>query len=172
MLTPSDELRLLLSDDSAGVAGRSAIELSAYSADSADLLNRCRQVLEVVLRHGEKDWPTLPGWQQELPEWFVLACGPELSEEEEDKEWLAWWKSLPPDQQNEIEDRQPWALSEWLEWLRPSERTWYWLGAELLSRTQLTIWLDTPGSPAPIGALEWLLKASGATEVVEESQQM
>jgi hypothetical protein len=168
LLTPSDERRLLLSDDSTAVAGRAAIELSAYSEDSADLLNRCRQVMEVVLRHGDKDWPSLPEWRRELPEWFVLACAPEQSEQE-NQEWLTWWKSLPPDQQNEIEDRQPWALSEWLEWLRPSERTWYWLGAELPSPAQLTIWLDTPGSPAPVGALEWLLKASGATEIVEES---
>ncbi|GAA3594599.1 hypothetical protein [Kribbella ginsengisoli] len=124
-------------------------------------------MLEVVLRYGERDWPALAEWQRELPDWFVLASGPEQSEQE-DHEWLVWWKSLPPDQQNEIEDRQPWALSEWLEWLRPSERTWYWLGAEQASTTLLKVWLDTPGSPAPVGALEWLLKAAGAIEVVEE----
>ncbi|MFI5706257.1 hypothetical protein [Kribbella sp. NPDC051620] len=121
----------------------------------------------MVLRYGERDWPSVSEWQRELPQWFVLASGPEHSEQE-DQEWLVWWKSLPPDQQNEVEDRQPWALSEWLEWLRPSERTWYWLGAEQSSTTQLKVWLDTPGSPAPVGALEWLLKVAGAVEVVEE----
>lgn len=140
------------------------MELSVYSADSAEVLRRCREVLEVVLRYREEEWPPLQGWQQELPRWFVLACAPEQSEEEA-QEWLAWWKSLPADEQDEVEGRQLWALSDWLVWLQPAGRTSYWLGAEQVGPSRLTVWLDADGSPAPVGALEWLLKAAGATEI-------
>jgi hypothetical protein len=160
-----EERRRLLGEGVAGVAEIAAIELSVGSADSGLLLQRCREVMEVVLRHDEQqDWPTLAGWRRELPEWFVVACGPEQSGEEAQR-WLVWWKSLPPAEQGEVEDRQPWALSDWLEWLQPSERTWYWLGAEKDGPHRLRVWLDVDGSPAPIGALEWLLKAAGATEI-------
>jgi hypothetical protein len=136
----------------------------ARSTDSELLLGRCREVLLVVLGYGESGWPPLATWHLVLPSWFVQACGPEQTAEEAAR-WLAWWKSLPPDEQAAVADEQPWALSDWLHWFEPDQRFWYWLGADASDPRLLRIWLDTPGSPAPTGSLEWLLKAAGAAEV-------
>jgi hypothetical protein len=163
-LTPEVERQRLLAQDSADAAREAAIEVSAHSLDSSLLLQRCREVMTVVLGHDQSNWPSLAGWRAELPTWFVDACGPEQSAEEAQR-WLAWWRSLPPEEQDAVEEQQPWALSDWLEWLQPAERTWYWLGAEESDPHRLLIWLDAPGSPAPTGALEWLLKAAGATDI-------
>lgn len=163
-MTAQDELRRLLAEDPAGAADVAAYEFVADSPDSGELLRNCREVMSVVLRRQEDEWPSLDGWRELLPRWFVDACGPELTHEQAD--WQsAWLKSLPAEQQVAAEDAIPWSLADWLEWLRPSERTWYWLGADATDQRVLRVWVDVPGHPSPTGALEWLLKASGATKV-------
>jgi hypothetical protein len=163
-MTPQEELRRLLAEDPGGAAGVAGYEFVAYSADSGRVLRNCREVMAVVLGQRADEWPSSDSWRELLPLWFVDVCGPELTREEADRQ-LAWLRSLPAKQQVAAEDAMPWSLSEWLEWLRPSERTWYWLGADASDQQELRVWVDVPGHPSPTGAVEWLLKASGATTV-------
>jgi hypothetical protein len=99
------------------------VQVSVDVADSAFVVERCREVLSVVLRFGEEDWPSLERWAVELPGWFVGACAPKPTPEEAERR-MAWWRSLSFEEQRDVYEG-PWELSEWLEWLRPSRRTWY-----------------------------------------------
>ncbi|TCC19248.1 hypothetical protein [Kribbella sindirgiensis] len=162
----ADEELLRLLDDNPRAAREAGVQLSVESADSALLLERCREVMVKILQHGEEDWPDLPVWQRELPAWFVLACGPERTQEEADAK-LIWWRGLSPGEQMVASEVSRWALSDWLWWLEPENRTWYWLGADVVGAQHLLVHVEIDGAPAPIGALRWLLKAAGATEIEE-----
>ncbi|TWD73101.1 hypothetical protein FB561_6986 [Kribbella amoyensis] len=156
-----EQQRLLGTKDDPSVG---AVEVVAQADEPEVLLGRCREVLAVVLSYGESDWPSPARWAAVLPSWFLEACGPETSPAEAE-EWLRAWRLLTPDRQLEVEAEEPWTLSDWLHWLQPGERTWYWLGARIRDPRVLVILLDVPGHPSPVGALDWLLKAAGATEV-------
>ncbi|MFD7159443.1 hypothetical protein ACFV9C_32925 [Kribbella sp. NPDC059898] len=160
-----EELRRLRGNDPAEAMG-AGIRLSAESADSAVLLNRCRDVMVAVLQHPAADWPDLPTWRSEMPAWFVLACAPEKTPEQEQAD-LIWWQSLSSDEQATADEASQWSLSDWLWWLEPENRTWYWLGAEVAGPRQLLVYVETDGDPSPTGALRWLLTAAGATQVDE-----
>jgi len=47
----------------------------------------------------------------------------------------------------------------------PEERSWWWWDAAVLEPNVLRITIEVEGSPYTAGALEWLLRASGASEV-------
>jgi hypothetical protein len=140
--------------------------VTAESTDGTILLARCREVMMTILQHGAGDWPDLKGWQAELPEWFVLACAPEKTAAEEQAE-LMWWRSLSPDEQAAADESARWSLSDWLWWLEPENRTWYWLGSEIVDPQHLVVYVDTDGAPSPTGALHWLLTAAGAINIEE-----
>jgi hypothetical protein len=165
-LNPDVERRHLAEPGHPAASTNAGLELSVRSSNNEVLLARCQEVLLVVLQHDEENWPPLTMWQRELPKWFVDACGPERTVEEA-REWLSWWRTLPPDEQAAATDAKRWALSDWLWWLEPGQRTWYWLGARLIGSHDLRIFLQTDGSPAPTGALHWLLKAAGASAIEE-----
>ncbi|GAB3831965.1 hypothetical protein HDA39_003028 [Kribbella italica] len=165
MLSREEELRRLLSEEISQLVGDEApqgigVQLAVGVVDSASALERCREVLSVVLRFGEEDWPSLERWTVELPRWFVEACGVEETAEKSLEERA----DLSPEERWDLADAEPWRLSEWLEWLRPSRRTWHWLGASTGDGRTLTVSLDTPGAPSPTGALEWLLEVAGLFE--------
>lgn len=165
-MNPDLERRHLAESEHPAASTKAGLELSVRSSNSEVLLDRCRAVLLVVLQHDETNWPTLTAWQHELPRWFVDACGPEKTPEEA-REWLSWWRALPLDEQVAATEAKRWALSDWLWWLEPGQRTWYWLGAKVASSHDLRIFLEMDGSPAPAGALYWLLKAAGASAIEE-----
>ncbi|MFF0266904.1 hypothetical protein [Kribbella sp. NPDC004536] len=165
MLNADDELQRLR-QSSSDAANKASIQLSAESADSAELLSRCTEVLEVVLQRPEPAWPDLSVWQRVLPAWFVQACAPERTAEEAQAD-LIRWRTLSPAEQKCADEESRWSLSDWLWWLEPDNRTWYWLGADLIGRHQLLIYLETDGDPSPTGAIHWLLKAAGAARVDE-----
>ena len=50
----------------------------------------------------------------------------------------------------------------WLFWLLPEERTWYWWDGEVSGPHEVRLWVEVAGGPAPLGALEWLVRAAGA----------
>jgi len=100
-----------------------------------------------------------------LPAWFVERSAPERSREEAER-WLAWWRSLPASEQARVAREQDWALADWLYWLEPAERHWFWWDAVIENPEILRVIVEVPGWPVPLGALEWLLRAAGAMEVV------
>lgn len=128
------------------------------------VLDRSRAVMLAVLDNGDPQWPSVQRWKDLLPGWFVTACAPERSQQETD-EWLAWWRTLGPAEQARADGEQPWELADWLHWLMPSERQWFWWDAVIEAAGTLRVTVEVAGWPAPLGALDWLLRASGAGEV-------
>jgi hypothetical protein len=120
-----------------------------------------------VLNHSGSDWPSEGERESLLPEWFVAARGPENSRQDTER-WLAWWRTLGPADKARAERDQHWALADWLYWLEPSERQWFWWSAEMGTDGSLRVTVEVPGRPAALGALDWLLRAAGAAEVVHE----
>jgi hypothetical protein len=168
MILP-DELRHVREgarpDETPGGAG--LIEVIA-DADSAVLvLSRAREVLEVVLAGAAAAWLPVEEWRERLPAWFVAACAPELSAQDAEN-WLLRWRQLSPEQRAAEERDQPWSLVDWLHWLEPDNRTWFWWDAAATDDA-LHVVVEVPGAPAPLGALEWLLRASGAGEVRQDA---
>lgn len=123
--------------------------LALAPAGPEHLGERCREVLEVVLRHSLDGWPELEEWRRLLPGWFVDAC---LDDSQVD---------------NCVLDQ--WSLRGWLHWLRPENRRWFWWSAEPAGAQSLRVTVAVPQRPYLSGALEWLLKTGGATSVERRS---
>lgn len=58
-----------------------------------------------------------------------------------------------------------WALTDWLYWLEPSQREWFWWDASVRGADSLLVRVQVTGWPTALGSLEWVLLASGAREV-------
>ena len=160
-------LRLSDQATSVGADDQLLIEVQAVSMSPGALavLERVREVLRLVLAAGEGEWPDLAEWRVTLPQWFLSACAEEETPENAEK-WLAWWRTLDPDARAQAARDRPWSLTDWLHWLYPPERQWFWWGASTNGDDLITITVVVNGWPAPLGALEWLLKAAGASTVV------
>lgn len=117
----------------------------ACGDDAGDVLGRVRQVLEVVLPRTEEGWPTLDQWTALLPAWFVAVCSDDVTV------------------QSCVLDR--WSLRAWTYWFQPGRRQWRWWDGRVAERDRLRIVLLVGARPYLRGALDWLLRASGATEV-------
>jgi hypothetical protein len=120
-----------------------------------------------VLAHVGPPWPSVERWSRLLPAWFVEGCAPERDQDEAEQ-WLAWWRTLPADEQARVSSEQRWSLADWLYWLEPSERQWFWWDAAVEDSTRLRVMVEVSGLPAPLGALLWLLRASGAGTIAED----
>ncbi|WP_157360638.1 hypothetical protein [Amycolatopsis thermoflava] len=132
------------------------------SGDARAVLSRARDVLKVVLEVIRTDRVVeLEEWRELLPNWFVEKCANERTLEEE-QQWLVWWRGLPREQQARAVNEREWTLADWLEWFEPAERQWFWWDATLTSEDEVSIHVEVEGAPAPLGALEWLLRCSGA----------
>jgi hypothetical protein len=99
-----------------------------------------------------------------LPGWFVEACAPERSPAESEK-WLRWWRDLHLDEQTQIAREQQSTLGDWLYWMEPSERQWYWWDGAVENPERMSIVVQVESAPSALGAREWLLRASGAVEI-------
>jgi hypothetical protein len=133
-----------------------------------DVLARVKNVLEIV------DVATLAGWPineksaPRLPEWFTSACAPEMSPEQA-KQWLAWWKTLPPEDQVRTEIEKDWSLENWLYWMEPDNRQWFWWDAKVLENyDHIALAIEVKAWPFPWGELRWLFRAAGASAVEAE----
>jgi len=145
--------------------GIGKVTVVARCAGNADLVStRACEVLRSVLEHAGPPWPSPDEWRALLPEWFVEACRPEESKKEAEA-WLLRWRALPPNQQAEVARERSWTLTDWLYWLEPNERQWFWWDAVADNPDRLRVLAEISGWPAPLGALEWLLRASGAVAV-------
>jgi hypothetical protein len=102
-----------------------------------------------------------------MPAWFVESSAPEQSREEAER-WLSWWRNLSAEEQAQVTRAQRWTLADWLYWLEPSERQWFWWDSVIESPDTLQVIVEVSGWPAPLGALDWLLRAAGAAEVAHE----
>lgn len=130
------------------------------------VLDRSREVLLAVLEYSERDWPTLSEWGSVLPAWFVSACAQQRSLQEAER-WLAWWRTLSPEEQARAESEQPWSLEDWLYWLFPPERQWFWWDAVVRPEVSLQVTVEVAGWPTALGSLQWLLRAAGADQVIQ-----
>lgn len=169
VLTVSDELKRLTAGPDAGEVPQNSllVELQATSISPGGsvLLPRIKEVLRIVIGSTNATWPEVEDWRELLPGWFVNACAEEESPEES-AAWLTWWRALGSEERGEAARNRPWSLADWLHWLRPDERQWYWWDALVDEDDSLHIVVVVDGWPSPLGALEWLAKAAGA-DVIE-----
>lgn len=136
--------------------------------DAPAVLARAREVMAVLLDESGPPWPSVEAWRDKLPNWFVQACGRERSAAELAR-WLDWWRALPAEEQSRATREQRWSLADWLYWLGPSERQWFWWDAAVEDPDNAVVMVEVPGWPAPLGALDWLLRSAGAFEVLHET---
>ena len=113
------------------------------------VVERARQVMEVVLGHVAGPWPPLSEWREALPDWFVAACVDDAA-----------IRTCAPDR---------WSLRAWLHWLQPDNRRWYWWDAEVEDASTLRIRVLVRTPEYLRGSLEWLLRASGAVGATRAS---
>lgn len=135
--------------------------------NSETVLNRCKEVLFVVLQQDADHWPSDGRWRALLPEWFVAQCSKELTKEEADR-WLKAWHQLPPEEQSRAVGEIKWSVANWVYWFQPDERQWFWWDAMIKDPNTIQIAVEVLGWPFPWGELDWLLRASGATSVDPE----
>ncbi len=132
------------------------------------VLTKSKEVLEVVLSQDPENWPSDTQWASLLPRWFLNASGPKRSRKEAE-EYLDRLKRLAPEERVRVEREARWSVSDFLYWFRPDERYWYWWDAEVESADKLRVAVVFDGWPYPSGALEWLLRAAGATEAEKKA---
>jgi hypothetical protein len=132
--------------------------------DAGSVRERAVEVLRAILAHGGPPWPAVAEWRKLLPGWFVENSAPERSRAEAER-WLVRWRSLSAEEQAKATSVQSWTLADWLYWLEPAERQWFWWDSVIESPDELHVMVDVPGWPAPLGALDWLLRAAGAVQI-------
>ena len=132
-----------------------------------EVASNAKDVLRIVSEESLDRWPSLEEWKRKLPRWFVERCAPEMSHLEAEN-WLARWQSLSFEEQQRAELEKSWSLSDWLYWLKPGIRTWFWWDIAEPSGSKIVLAVEVLDWPFPWGALSWLLRASGATNVEAE----
>jgi hypothetical protein len=167
MLTPEDERRHLERGPAQGerLAGFGTTTVRAVcDGDAEAVLARSRAVMDRVIAQQLGEWPGDDAWPGLLPEWFVRACAPERTDEEE-AAWLARWDRLSPEEREREEHAAAWTLLAWVYWLEPGERQWWWWDAAIEGPEMIVVEVTIDDWPTPLGALEWLLRAAGAVNV-------
>lgn len=135
--------------------------------NAATVLLRCREVMRVVLEKGAEEWSSNEECHSSLPRWFVERCSPDVTPEKQEQ-WLIWWEELSLEEKNETfeqEHEANWSVSDWISWFEPDAREWFWWDAFIEEQNTLYIAVEVHGVPFPWGSLNWLLRASGSTEV-------
>lgn len=171
MISP-DEKRHLETGPRPGerAGGAGTVTVVALCRDDAGQVGqRAREVLRAVLAHAGPPWPSVHEWRLLLPKWFVESSGREQSSAEAER-WLSEWRSLSAEEKAQVTRTQRWTLANWLYWLQPSERQWFWWDAATEDPDTLRVIVEVSGWPAPLGALGWLLRAAGAVEVTPEER--
>ena len=91
---------------------------------------------------------------------------------EEAERWVAWWRTLAPADKARAESEKRWTLEDWLYWLTPSQRQWFWWDAVTDGDHALRVTVEVADWPTALGALDWLLRAAGASEVVHDVSEL
>lgn len=145
--------------------GFGLIRLTLQAHDPEGVLERVRDVLDSVITLDRATFDEdAPG---SVPHWFVEACTPEPTPEEQ-QAWLAWWRTLDHPAKAAAERERGWTLQNWLSWMEPGERTWWWWDGHVTGPSTAAVSVVVEGWPTALGALHWLLTASGAREITEE----
>jgi|GEM_PF-970099 len=145
--------------------GLSVETLHVSGENPQAILAKCKEVLGTMFHAAPADYSNPPGWWRErLPGWFVSQCAREKTIEES-QEWFAWWQTLTSEERLSEKEKAPWSLRAWLFWFTPDNRTWFWWDSEITGAHTLLIHLCIVETPGALGALEWLLRTAGATEV-------
>lgn len=162
MTAYQDEIRRLQEGpkEAASATGFVVTFVACCAGDSLAVLNRCKQVLSLVLQPDTEDWPSTDEWCSLLPEWFVERSAKEISQQEAERE-------LQLSLKERIQLSQQWSVGAFVHWFQPSERYWGWWDATVKDADTLHIKLIVADQPFPWGSLDWLLRASGALSVKE-----
>jgi len=123
--------------------------------------------LIAVVSNIREPLPAYDEWVAILPDWFVAACGPEVSKEEAN-EWLRRWEAADADERLEIRTTGSWRVTGWVYWFRPENRSWYWRAGLVENPNQYRVTIDLLSWPFAWDALHWLLEVSGAQKVCED----
>lgn len=133
-----------------------------------EVLAKVKSVLRIVDQVALTHWLSHEEWAAKLPEWFTARCAPEETREEAD-EWLVRWKNLPPEEQARIREEGDWSLDNWLYWLQPPNRQWFWWDAKALDDIDhIIVAVEVEAWPFPWASLKWLFKAAGASALEAE----
>jgi hypothetical protein len=135
--------------------------------NSETVLQKSKEVLEMILRSSTQCWLSNSEWQTVLPDWFVAGCAPEKTIEEVEQ-WLKWWRSLSPQEKSLVDEEQSWSLEDWLYWLHPDQRQWFWWDAICVNTNLLKVAVEVAEYPFSWKSLAWLFKVAGAIRVQPE----
>jgi len=136
-------------------------------ANAELVLDRVKTVLKSVIMPLTGEWPSFDDWRQMLPEWFIVSCAPEVSQIEA-QERIARWQKLSWEDKAKIDREKKWSLSNWLSWMVPDQRPWFWWDEEINDPGRIRLAIEVPDWPFPWRALRWLFIAAGATDVKAE----
>lgn len=135
------------------------------SGNAELILARIHEVMKLINIVSRGTWPDdWHAWEKILPKWFLSKCTLEASKQDVDP-WLNW---LPPNSMNPLaSDRRaemdrPWPLEEWVYWMAPERRKWFWWEGVLVNEMNLEIHVEICEWPLPDAALDWLGRAAGA----------
>ncbi|MBS9386409.1 MAG: hypothetical protein NTY89_18550 [Nostocales cyanobacterium LacPavin_0920_SED1_MAG_38_18] len=165
-----DEIRHLntLPEPTERPKGLGIVRFIVQCPNNAEMvLNHAKEVLEAVLKQMPDETLDNDIWNISLPNWFIDACAPEKSQEEAEQ-WLKWWRSLPPQEQEKASKDVKWSLEDWIYWIKPNMRQWFWWDAIIDDACTIRIAVEVEAYPFAWGSLEWLFKASGANIVQAE----
>ena len=134
-----------------------------------EVLNLAKRVLVIVNYNSESIWPSFNIWSKILPETFINNCASEISQSESEKK-IAYRRSLSWEKQVSLEKNEKWSLGNWIAWLEPDAREWFWWNAHKfdgeIENTHFLVEVTALHDPFSSGALKWLFKACGAIDVV------
>jgi hypothetical protein len=156
----SDDVNAELSTGSGLVRFNVVCDVSAES-----VLKKAKEVLGLIDEATIGAWPALPSWKSILPADFLNAFVPEKTPEEEQR-WLIWWRSLSAERQKIEADK--WSLADWLYWMEPNNRSWFWWRAQILDTSNIEVAVKVLDWPFPWGALKILFISAGAKSVEAE----
>jgi hypothetical protein len=148
--------------------GMSRFEIHAHApATARTVLSRTKQVLASVIGAADDPWPDVERWAAVLPEWFVRASAPERTADEA-RAWLEYTRTLSQERRTADRQTRSWSIGNFTHWFRLDERVWWWWGSEIIDDDSFRICLVVTEPNFPHEALDWLLRAAGATLVVDE----
>jgi hypothetical protein len=150
-----------------GGVGTVRFVVRAPAPEAGIVLERAREVLRLVNAESRGDWPSEKQWKQVLPKWFLEQCEREKTQAEAEA-WLARWDKLSPEEKQREERDKRWSLRNWLYWLNPDQRAWYWWDGAVVKDDQLVVAIQVDSWPFPWGAFAWLFRTAGAVQVLPE----
>ena len=135
---------------------------------SSVALIEAKNVLAIIDQRSFGKWPSISEWKKLLPAEFVSTFRLPLSKEQAE-EWLTWWRRLNPEEQMDAENKRVWSLEDWLYWMQPDNRCWFWQASKLIDECQIRFYLNAFEWPFPWGSFRCLLLGVGAKEVTSET---